>query len=260
MKGLCSLCARGGNPAIEKLRPDTALLEAREKIHMEVRGVEPGNGGRRRCRRGSCAPALRSWRQSCRSGCSYDYHPGCSFGGLPSMRFAFAPGLRAGFGAVSALAVSVCLAFPTWAQDEIRDQGGISSPLLSRCAGKFGAQLRAGDEAFPLLSLMGEPWMKIERTDQRADGAHVVAIVTGIGARARRRGQIVGLQLPLPDRRQGRGGELHREQPDARAPRGLAVGHAGARHGLLHPENPAAEGRRAARAALRPGDGSAGTC
>jgi uncharacterized lipoprotein YbaY len=111
------------------------------------------------------------------------------------MRFAFAPALRAGFGAVSALAVSVCLAFPTSAQDEIRDQGGISSPLLSRCAGKFGAQLRAGDEAFPLLSLMGVPWMKIERTDQRADGAHVVEIVTGIGARSQRRGQIVGLSF-----------------------------------------------------------------
>jgi hypothetical protein len=89
---------------------------------------------------------------------------------------------------MAALAVSCGLASPTRAQDEIRDQGGISSPLLSRCAGKFGAQLRAGDGAFPLLNLMGAPWMKIERTDQRADGAHVVAIVTGIGARSRRRG------------------------------------------------------------------------
>jgi uncharacterized lipoprotein YbaY len=76
----------------------------------------------------------------------------------------------------------------------MRDQGGISSPLLSRCAGKFGAQLRAGDNAFPLLSLMGVPWMAIERTNQTVDGAHVAAIVTGTGVRTRRRGQVVGLR------------------------------------------------------------------
>lgn len=81
----------------------------------------------------------------------------------------------------------------TRAEDEMREQGGISTPLLSRCAGKFGAQLRAADNAFPLLSLMGVPWMTIERTDQTVDGAHIVAIVTGTGMRARRRGQIVGL-------------------------------------------------------------------
>jgi len=79
------------------------------------------------------------------------------------------------------------------AEDFLRDQGGISTPLLSRCAGKFGAQLRAADNAFPLLSLMGVPWMTIEGTDETVDGAHIVAVVTGTGMRARRRGQIVGL-------------------------------------------------------------------
>jgi hypothetical protein len=53
---------------------------------------------------------------------------------------------------VSALADSVCQPAPSRAQDILRDKEGISSPLLSRCAGKFGAQLRAGDNAFPLLS------------------------------------------------------------------------------------------------------------
>lgn len=75
----------------------------------------------------------------------------------------------------------------------MRNQGGISTPLLSRCAGKFGAQLRAADNAFPLLSLMGVPWMTIERTDQTVDGAHIVAIVTGTGIRTRRRGETLGL-------------------------------------------------------------------
>jgi uncharacterized lipoprotein YbaY len=82
------------------------------------------------------------------------------------------------------------------AQDEpFRDQGGISSPLLSRCAGKFGAEVREADNAFPLLTLMGVPWMKIERTDRTVEGQHIVAVVTGIGTRNRRRGEVVGLRF-----------------------------------------------------------------
>ena len=99
----------------------------------------------------------------------------------------------------STLAVGLCLPLglplAAHAQDEpFRNQGGISSPLLSRCAGKFGAELREADNAFPLLTLMGVPWMTVERTDQTVQGAHVVTIVTGIGARNRRRGEVVGLR------------------------------------------------------------------
>jgi len=103
--------------------------------------------------------------------------------------------MRAMKSAFSMFAVLLCLAVSARAQDDIRSQGGISSPLLSRCAGKFGAELRAGDQAFPLLTLMGAPWMTIERTDQTIDGAHVVAVVSGIGARNRRRGQVLGLRF-----------------------------------------------------------------
>jgi uncharacterized lipoprotein YbaY len=96
---------------------------------------------------------------------------------------------------LAALAAALCLPLAANAQDEqFRNQGGISSPLLSRCAGKFGAGLREADSAFPLLTLMGTPWLKIERTDQTVDGAHVVAIVSGIGARNRRRGEVVALR------------------------------------------------------------------
>ena len=38
------------------------------------------------------------------------------------------------------------------------------------------------------------PWLNIERTSQTVNGAHIVAIVTGIGARNRRRGQVVPLR------------------------------------------------------------------
>lgn len=93
--------------------------------------------------------------------------------------------------AVWGVGLSVCLAFPAAAQDELRNQGGISSPLLSRCAGKLGGELRAGDEAFPGFTLLGVPWLTIERTDQTVGGAHVVAVVSGIGAQNRRRGEIV---------------------------------------------------------------------
>ena len=41
--------------------------------------------------------------------------------------------------ALAALAAGLCLPLAGQAQDEPRNQGGISSPLLSRCAGKFGA-------------------------------------------------------------------------------------------------------------------------
>jgi uncharacterized lipoprotein YbaY len=94
---------------------------------------------------------------------------------------------------VSAWAVLCILAFPVAGQPVLENQGGISSPLLSRCAGKFGAELRAGDEAFPLMGLVGTPWMNVEKTNQTVNGAHVVAIVTGIGGHNRRRGEVVPL-------------------------------------------------------------------
>lgn len=93
--------------------------------------------------------------------------------------------------AISVLAMGSGL--PAEARDNMLDQGGISTPLLSRCAGKFGPQLRAGDKAFPLLSLMGAPWMSVDHTDQTVDGAHIVGVVTGIGMRSRRRGEVVSL-------------------------------------------------------------------
>lgn len=97
-------------------------------------------------------------------------------------------------GAMCGLGISFGLPFAVVGQEKPKDQGGISSPLLSRCAGRFGADLRAGDQAFPLLSLLGVPWFTIERTDETLDGAHIVAIVTGFGGRSRRRGEVVELR------------------------------------------------------------------
>ncbi len=103
-----------------------------------------------------------------------------------AFRWAAASALAILFGSAAAASAS--------AQDGFTDQGGISSPLLSRCAGKFGADLRAADPAFPLLGLLGLPWYTIEKTDQTIDGNHIVAIVSGIGNRWRRRGEVVSLR------------------------------------------------------------------
>jgi len=108
------------------------------------------------------------------------------------MKFAFS---RACFGLASALSVCLGLALPAAAEDIYKNQGGISSPLLSRCAGKFGEEVRAADSAFPRLALLGAPWMTIEPTSQTVDGQHIVATVTGIGVHDRRRGEIVGLSF-----------------------------------------------------------------
>jgi uncharacterized lipoprotein YbaY len=108
------------------------------------------------------------------------------------MKFALS---RVRSGAALALVMSFGLSFSVSAQDTFREQGGISSPLLSRCAGKFGGDLRAADNAFPGMSLMGVPWLSVERTDQTVEGAHIATIVTGIGTQNRRRGQIVGLRF-----------------------------------------------------------------
>ncbi len=96
---------------------------------------------------------------------------------------------------LAALAACLLLPFAAHAQDDpFRNQGGISTPLLSRCAGKMGADIRESDNAFPLLILWGAPWISVERTDQTIDGAHIVATVTGIGSRYRRRGEVITLR------------------------------------------------------------------
>ena len=72
-------------------------------------------------------------------------------------------------------------ALPALAQENT----GIASPLISRCAGKFGSTLRQGDQAFPLFSLDGTPWVKIEHADKTVAGVAIADTVTGTGMRLR---------------------------------------------------------------------------
>jgi uncharacterized lipoprotein YbaY len=69
--------------------------------------------------------------------------------------------------------------------------GGISTPMLSRCAGKAGLETRQSDAAFGLLSLDGAPWLSIERTDEAVGIQPIMTTVTGTGSRHRRNGTSV---------------------------------------------------------------------
>jgi Uncharacterized protein conserved in bacteria len=71
------------------------------------------------------------------------------------------------------------------------NDGGISSPMLSRCAGKAGLETRQADAAFGLLALDGVPWLSIERTDDAVGIQPIMTTVTGIGSRHRRNGTSV---------------------------------------------------------------------
>src|SRR5262249_36251981 len=69
-----------------------------------------------------------------------------------------------------------------------QDSGAISSPVLSRCAGRAGTETRAADPAFVSLALDGVPWLTIEQTDEMIGSQPISETVTGIGYRRRRDG------------------------------------------------------------------------
>lgn len=71
------------------------------------------------------------------------------------------------------------------------DGGGVSSPVISRCAGKAGLDTRQSDAAFGLLALDGVPWLAIERTEEAVGSQPITTTVTGTGARHRRNGTSV---------------------------------------------------------------------
>src|SRR5258708_9895616 len=62
-------------------------------------------------------------------------------------------------------AISVVLACLVAGSANAQEAGAISSPALSRCAGKGGAETRAADPAFVSVGLDGMPWLTIARLD-----------------------------------------------------------------------------------------------
>ncbi len=69
------------------------------------------------------------------------------------------------------------------------------SAVLSRCAGKIGTDMRKGDPAFVTIALDGEPWLTIDRTEEKVGDAMIATTVTGIGSLRRKDGTSVPLRF-----------------------------------------------------------------
>jgi uncharacterized lipoprotein YbaY len=67
--------------------------------------------------------------------------------------------------------------------------------VLSRCAGKAGSDLRRNDPAFVTVALDGEPWLTIERTEEKVGDAMIATTVTGIGSMRRKDGTSVHMRF-----------------------------------------------------------------
>ena len=72
-----------------------------------------------------------------------------------------------------------------------QEVGGISSPPISRCAGKIGLDAREADAAFGIIMVNGAPWVTIERTEEKVGTQAISTTVTGTGAQRRRNGTMV---------------------------------------------------------------------
>ncbi|MDP1965969.1 MAG: hypothetical protein Q8K93_27655 [Reyranella sp.] len=68
------------------------------------------------------------------------------------------------------------------------DEGGISSPAISRCAGKVGIDTRQSDAAYGVITFDDRLWVTIERTEELAGAQLITTTVTGMGALHRRNG------------------------------------------------------------------------
>src|SRR5258708_25782058 len=88
---------------------------------------------------------------------------------------------------LSSILLACILAAPALAEDD----GGISSAVISRCAGKVGVETRQSDAAFGLVALDGIPWLAIERTEESVGTQPITTTVTGTGAQHRRNGTSV---------------------------------------------------------------------
>ena len=88
---------------------------------------------------------------------------------------------------ILAAIAAIILAAPALAPDP----PGISSSMISRCAGKVGTDTRQSDPAFGIIMLDGMPWTTVERTEEKLGAQMIATTVTGTGARRRRDGTSV---------------------------------------------------------------------
>jgi uncharacterized lipoprotein YbaY len=95
------------------------------------------------------------------------------------------------------LLLFACLAAGQALTHEVRAQeaGGISSPLVSRCAGKAGTQTREADPAFLTFALDGVPWLAVERTPDAVGNQPISTTVTGSGWQRRKDGTTISFRF-----------------------------------------------------------------
>lgn len=65
------------------------------------------------------------------------------------------------------------------------------TPALTRCAAKVGSDTRQADPAFGTFGLEGQPWITIERTEDKVGSQNISTVITGTGWRRRRDGTSV---------------------------------------------------------------------
>lgn len=98
------------------------------------------------------------------------------------------PAMRCVFLRLIGLVLPACIvAAPAPAQDA----PGLSSPAISRCAGRVGLDTRQSDAAFGIIALDGRPWLRVEPTDAAVGSQPIATTVTGTGLQRRRNGTSV---------------------------------------------------------------------
>jgi len=91
-------------------------------------------------------------------------------------------------------ALGLLLLVPT-APSSAQEPLGISSPELSRCAGRAGLDARESDAAFGIIMLDGAPWMTVEETDEQVGGQQAAHAVVSTGLVRRRNGAMVPIRF-----------------------------------------------------------------
>jgi Type III secretion system lipoprotein chaperone (YscW) len=92
---------------------------------------------------------------------------------------------------VLAAILAIFLAAPAMAQEP----GGISTTVISRCAGKAGLDARQADSAFGVIMLDGMPWLTTEEIDEQVGSQKATMAVTGTGWMRRRNGSQVPIRF-----------------------------------------------------------------
>jgi uncharacterized lipoprotein YbaY len=79
------------------------------------------------------------------------------------------------------------MAGPAAAQQSV----SLTTAALTRCAAKVGGDTRQADPAFATFALDGQPWITVERTEDKIGSLNISTTITGTGWRRRRDGTSV---------------------------------------------------------------------